>query len=720
VRRTPLAWYQLRWPREITAEQTIQCWRLMAAAAGVPIIVEAVGRPSMVDHYLAVPRGRAGAVVHQLRATIPGLALESVSSRPNVDVRRAVELRLSTHCRSLRTDETSAINRAALIALAHVSRNERLILQWTLGRSLTPISVPNQLDGLSHESLLLELLTAPFGRRQTTDPEVRNALRVKQAEPGWRGLGRIGVQAGSSSRQRQLIGQVIGALRSAEAPGVGFRVLTADPRSLIQANLPWRFPLRLNVDEFASLAAWPVGSTSELPVSAVGSRAIPPTNATARSGRIVGEATFPGHERLLALSPKDSLRHLHVLGPTGSGKSTLFLNLIKQDMVAGRGVVVIEPKGDLINEVLEHIPPERVDDVVLLDPTDSGRPVGMNPLARAGRSPELVADQLLGLFHSLYAANWGPRTSDILGSALLSLARIPGMTLVALPLLLTDANFRRRVLPSIVDPIALEPFWAAFESWSEAERATAIAPSMNKLRPFLLRPELRAIIGQAQPRFDVQEVFTKRKIFLVNLAKGRLGPETSALLGSLVIAQLWQAALGRSAIEPKRRHSVFVYVDEFQDYLKLPVDFADALSQARGLGVGFALGHQYLHQLDPAMRSAVLTNAQSRVAFRLPNEDAKLVATGSKLEPDDFQSLGAFQCYAQLVAGGSVQPWCSARTVLPGPPTSDPAAVRDHSQQNYGFNREEVEAAIRDLVSPRKNHGTDDLAPRRRKARGDS
>uniref|UniRef100_UPI002607463E type IV secretory system conjugative DNA transfer family protein n=1 Tax=Pseudomonas sp. TaxID=306 RepID=UPI002607463E len=401
------------------------------------------------------------------------------------------------------------------------------------------------------------------------------------------------------------------------------------------------------------------------------------------------------------------------LGPTGVGKSTLLLNLITQDMQAGRAVVVIEPKGDLIADVLERIPPERVGDVVLLDPTDTKRPVGLNPLALGGRSPELVADQLLGLFHSLYSAHWGPRTHDIFGASLLTLARLPGMSLAALPLLLTDAGFRRRVVPRVTDPIGLEPFWSGFEAWSEQERATAIAPVMNKLRPLLLRPELRAILGQTSG-FDLRRVFTERKILLVNLSKGLLGPETSALLGSLVVSQLWQAILGRAAIPPERRHPVFVYVDEFQDYLHLPLDFSDALAQARGLGVGFALAHQYIHQLDPAMRSAVLANAQSRIAFRLPSEDARMISAGSSLDAEDFVSLGAFQCYAQLVAQGAIQPWCSLGTLPPSQPFSDPAMIRAASRGSYGADRAAVEAELHQLLFGRRSTDGNDLAPRRR------
>jgi hypothetical protein len=157
-----------------------------------------------------------------------------------------------------------------------------------------------------------------------------------------------------------------------------------------------------------------------------------------------------------------------------------------------------------------------------------------------------------------------------------------------------------------------------------------------------------------------------------------------------------------------------VYVDEFQDYMHLPLDFADALAQARSLAVGFVAAHQYMHQLDPLMRSAVLANAQSRIAFRLPSEDARLLATGGTLVSEDFQSLGAFQCYAQLVAQGAVQPWCSMSTLPAGKPLNDPAAVRAASRERYGVDRAEVEADLCQLLVGRRHSDDDDLAPRRR------
>ncbi len=714
MRSSPLVWYRLRWPREVMAEQMALIFRLLATTAGTPVIIEAISEAGSVSHRLAVPEGRAGSVVQQMRAALPGLDARAGQKRMVEGVNRAVELRLSTRRRPLRTDDPEGVSRAVLTALAHVGRGEMLGLQWVLCRSVIPRTVPSQIDGLAHESWLAGMVAAPFGGPRQPDAELRGALRAKHSEPGWQLVGRLAVGAASKSRQRQLIRQVLGALRTAEAPGVGFRVRSAHPRRFMRPVLPWRAPLRLNVSELAALSAFPVGETASLPVDMIGSRLKAPSGAIPRKGLVIAESTFPGRERPIALSPTDARRHVHALGPSGSGKSTLLLNMVVQAMQAGRAVVVIEPKSDLIAAVLERVPEHRVKDVVVMDPTDTERPVGLNPLASGGRSAELVADQLLGLFHSLYAAHWGPRTQDILGASLLTLARVRGMSLAALPLLLTNAGFRRRVVPLASDPIGLGPFWSSYEAWSEQERTTAIAPTLNKLRPLLMRPEIRGIVGQGKPRFALRQVFTQRKILLVDLAKGQLGPETAALLGSLLIAQLWAAILGRSLVPPERRHTALIVVDEFQDYMRLPLDFADALAQARGLGAAFLLAHQYMHQLDGPMRSSVLANAQSRVAFRLPSEDARIIAADSTLAPEDFQGLAAFECYVQLVAKDTVQPWCSARTLPPTQPISDAGVVRAASRETYGTPREEIDADLQRLILGSQPSAENDLGPRRR------
>jgi hypothetical protein len=714
MRRTPTTWYQLRWPRQVTSDQLHAAFAALTTVSGTPCILEASGSNAEVIHRLGLYGQDRSGLSSQLRDAVPGLGLVPIQ-RPARDVDRAIRLRFSTPARALRTDDPERVTRSVLTALADVGKDEVLTLQWVLGRPLIPTTVPS--DARLTGDPVRDVVSIVVAPQTTLDAEAKKALRDKRSEPGWRALGRLGVQASTAGRQRQLMARLAGALRTAESPGLSLRTRPINPRDVSHATLPWRFPTRLNLSELVAISGWPVGVASTLPVASAGSRALPPSRRIPRSGRVVGTATFPGRERTLALNPSDSLRHTEVLGPTGTGKSTLLVNLIVQDMERHRGVLVLDPKGDLITDVLNRIPDDRVADVVVLDPTDT-EPVGLNPLALSGRPPELVADQLLSVFHNLYAAHWGPRTQDILHAGLLTLARFPGATLAALPLLLSDGRFRRRVMSGIDDPIALGPFWAAYEQWSDAERATATAPVLNKLRPFLLRPQLRAVIGQSAPRFQLNQLFTERKIVLVNLAKGLLGPEASALLGALVLAQFWQATLGRAAIPQALRHPVFVYLDEFADYLQLGTDLGDALGMARGLGAGLILAHQFLHQLDPAMRSAVLANARSRVCFQLAAEDARVMAAGSdQPAPEDFTSLPAFECYLQLVAGGAVQPWCSAAT-LPAPePTSSAASIRAHSAASYGVAVAETEAALRELVVGNERGAAGDLAPRRRGGR---
>jgi hypothetical protein len=712
VRQRTLRWFELHWPREVDAERLVTALRVIAGSTATPVILEAVGVRGGVVHRIAVPETAASMLLKQVRGALPGIGLVQLDGRPSLAVDRAVEVCLSTRIRPLGIDEIDAVCRALLTALSGVEGAESLTLQWQLIGVAPPRPVGNHEGTPSSGSWLADASRALLGGLPPLDADARKSLRSKRSIPGWRVIGRIGTHAASPARQRQLIQHVAAALRSAEAPGVHFVLRSTSARNLVEMKRPWRVPMLLNVAEVATVSSWPVGDTRSLPVIRQTSRPVAPAAAVMSSGRQLGVATFPGRERPVALGVRDSLRHLHVIGPTGVGKSTLLLNLICQDMAAGRAVVVVEPKGDLIADVLARVPAERLHDVVLIDPIDRHAVVGVNPLHGSEQSSELVADQLLGVFHHLYAASWGPRTSDILHASLLSLARTPGMSLAALPLLLGDAGFRRRIVGSLDEPLVLQPFWQSFEAWSEAERTAAIAPVLNKVRPLLVRPSLRAVLGQVSPRFQLRQVFTQRKILLLNLAKGLMGPEAAALLGSIVVAQLWQTALERSAIPATKRHPVFVFLDEFQDYLNLPTDLGDALAQARGLGIGLTLGHQHLGQLSPQMRSAVLANARSRVVFQLAAEDAKAFgASDQVLAAEDFRSLAAFEAYAQLVASDSVQPWLSLRT-LPAPPVSrDPDSVRACSRSEYAISPSHVDQQLQEL---RGSTRVGDLGPRRR------
>jgi hypothetical protein len=710
--KSVLRWFELHWPREVDEERVVNALRLLAASSAKPVILEAIGVRGGVVHRLGVPEASAPMLLQQMRAALPTVGFLCLDDRPSVAVDRAVEVCLSTTTRPLGVAETESVCRALLTALSGVGAGESVVLQWQLIGAAASRSIGNHESTPSSGSWSSEISRAFLGGSPPLDADARSSLRSKRSLPGWRVVGRIGTHAEHPARQRQLIHQVAIALRSAEAPGVRFVLRSTAGRNLVELKRPWRVPMLLNVAELAAVSGWPVGNTRSLPVVRQASRAVAPNAAILSAGRRLGAATFPGRDRPVALGVRDALRHLHVVGPTGVGKSTLLLNLICQDMAAGRAVVLVEPKGDLISEVLARVPAERMSDVVLIDPTDREAVVGVNPLAANGQSSELVADQLLGVFHHLYAASWGPRTSDILHASLLTLARTPGMSLASLPLLLSDAGFRRRIVGGLNEPLVLQPFWQSFDAWSDAERTAATAPVLNKVRPLLIRPSLRAVLGHVSPRFQLRQVFTQRKILLVNLAKGLMGPEAAALLGSIVVAQLWQTAQERSAISAERRHPVFLFVDEFQDYLNLPTDLADALAQARGLGIGLTLAHQHLSQLSPQMRSAVMANARSRVVFQLAAEDAKVFAgSDTTLVPDDFRTLAAFEAYAQLVGGDSVQPWFSLRTLPPPPASSDPDKVRALSRSQYATSLAHVDQQLQELRSGARER---DLGPRRR------
>jgi hypothetical protein len=534
------------------------------------------------------------------------------------------------------------------------------------------------------------------------------ALSAKRSEHAFACVARVGVQAKSGGRVRALAVGVLAGLRAAEAPGVRLSITREQPSRLIDAAVPLlRWPLVMNIAELVGLTGWPVGDEPLPGVPREGARLLRGEAGLAGRGRVIARATAPGDSRQLGLSITDALQHLHVVGPTGTGKSTVLLNLIVQDMAAGRGVVVVDPKGQLVDDVLARVPQGRLGDVVVLDPADAERPVGLNPLAGAAGNPELVADQVLAVFHGLYEKSWGPRTQDILHTSL-----------CALPLLLTNPQIRRRLLAGLDDPIALAPFWAWFDGISDGERHQAIAPVMNKLRPFLLRRRVRGVLGQTTPRFQIEEVFTEQKIVLVSLAKGLLGSEASSLLGSLFVAELWHATLRRAAVPAPMRRPVTVFIDEFQDYLHLPTDLADALAQARGYGVALTLSHQHLGQLSGgAMRSAVLANARSRVCFQLAAEDAQVVARSAngELHADDFQQLGLHEVYLRLVVGGRVTGFASGRTLAPPAAVSDPAAVREASRLRYGQPIADVEAEIARLAAgDEPTDGSVGTRPRRR------
>lgn len=488
---------------------------------------------------------------------------------------------------------------------------------------------------------------------------------------------------------------------------------------MIQRRVPFaEWPGAFNAQELSGLVGWPVGAVAIPGLVLGGCRLVPASPLISRSGTVIADSIFPGDVRPLALDVQARLRHVHVLGPTGTGKSTLLANMILSDIAAGRGVVVLDGRGDLVQTVLERIPVHRERDIVVLDPADSERPVGFNPLhADDADQSEVVVENLVGLFKSLYSHTWGPRLDDILRAALLTLTTAGKATLCEVPLLLNDPSYRRRLVGRLDDPTGLESFWGWYESISDAERQVALGPVMNKVRAITMRARIRSIIGQSEPKLRLSDVLASGKVLLISLASGLLGDEAAALMGALVVAELWHATLARAGMPPEQRRPVMAYIDEWQRFVHLPTPMGEVLAEARGLGLGMVLAHQtVVGQLPEDVRHAVLANARSRVVFQLPSEDARLVAKelGDIFTADDLQGLGAFEVVCQLFAAGSSQPPATARTRPLPEVSSDPDEIRRASRKRYGVDRSEIERAIRN----RQSRGTDAPIGRRRRRGG--
>uniref|UniRef100_UPI002458A04B type IV secretory system conjugative DNA transfer family protein n=1 Tax=Nocardia farcinica TaxID=37329 RepID=UPI002458A04B len=445
----------------------------------------------------------------------------------------------------------------------------------------------------------------------------------------------------------------------------------------------------LSVPELATIAHLP--TEDGLPgLQRAGARALSP----APEIPVGGEHTKPlgmsdtGTRRPVAVKVSDARHHLHILGPTGVGKSTLLARTILDDAEAGRGVIVIDPKGDLVTDVLSRLPSRMGERVVLFDADASSAPPCVNPLdiGRIGRAGmDLAVDNLTTVFRRIFHQWWGPRTDDIMRASLLTLCAQPGTaTLADLPRLLTESAFRSRVTRTTTDPV-LRGFWDSYEQLSDTGRAQLTGPLLNKLRAFLLRPFVRAAIAGGPSTVDFGDVLDHGGICLARLPKGSLGEETSRLVGSLLVARTWQAVTARARVPAADRPDAALVLDEAQNFLNLSTPIEDMLAEARGLRLSLLLAHQNLGQLSRELRDGISANARNKIVFAVSPDDARDLArhTDPWLSEHDLSHLDAFHAAARLLVDGrNARPFTLTTRPLdppiPGRAREISAAARAH------------------------------------------
>ncbi|KDA41066.1 DUF87 domain-containing protein [Frankia sp. B2] len=466
------------------------------------------------------------------------------------------------------------------------------------------------------------------------------------------------------------------------------RLKLPDPPRLLGERRLRRGDL-VSIDELAALAHLPV-DTAVPGLARAGAAAVAPPAGIPDAGpgvKTLGR-TEAGRRRDIGIDVPAARHHLHILGATGSGKSTLLANMILDDATAGRGVVVIDPKGDLVGDLLDRLPAESADRLVLLDPDDAAPPPVLNILD--GRDPGLATDQLVGIFRRIWADSWGPRTDDLLRSTCLTLlsgrrASQPAPTLVDVVDVLVDPRARRAAAARVSDPI-LAGFWTWYAELSDGARAAATGPLMNKLRALLLRGFARDCLASGPSTIDVSAILDRGGILLVRVPKGAIGEDGAQIIGSIVLAKVWQAALRRAALPPARRRDCAAYLDECQNFLTLPGAIEDMLAEARGYRLSMVLAHQHLRQLPGDLADALSTNARSKVFFAVSPRDAAELArhVTPVLSHHDLARLPAFTAATRLIVNGEDSAAFTLRTrplpaAVPGRAAVLRAAARRHT-----------------------------------------
>jgi hypothetical protein len=411
---------------------------------------------------------------------------------------------------------------------------------------------------------------------------------------------------------------------------------------------------------------------------------------------ILGVRDGWGQELPFVLSPHDRRHHLYAIGKSGTGKTTLLRNLILQDIEAGRGVGIIDPHGDLANDLLDHIPRHRIEDVVYFNPADMEYPVGFNLL---GNTPpderHLVASGIVSAFKAIWLDFWGPRLEYILYAAVAALLDCDNVSLLGVQRMLSDGRYRAWVVKQIKDPM-VRSFWVnEFEGYDKKFLHEAIAPIQNKVGKLLMSPHVRNILGQVRSRINARFMMDNGRIFIADVSKGKLGADKSNLVGALLVTQFQLAAMSRADVPEAERRDFFLYVDEFQSFAS--DSFVSILSEARKYRLYLTLSHQYVDQVRPEIRDAVFGNVGSIVAFRVGHRDAKMLeqAFGETCRAGQLTSLGNYEVCAKLLADGQdCEPFLGKTLPPHGKRHGRRQTIIRRSREKYAIRRSVIERKI--------------------------
>ncbi|MEA2113038.1 MAG: type IV secretion system DNA-binding domain-containing protein [Patescibacteria group bacterium] len=547
--------------------------------------------------------------------------------------------------------------------------------------------------------------------------EIIKAIENKAGKAVFNVNVRLLVSAGEQKRAEEMLGHLESVFTQFSAPNINQLKSVQLRKGRGFKKLVYEFSFRifnkkramlLGTEELASIFHFPTAALETPKVKFLKSGQAPPPTNLPKEGVILGRNIYRDEETVVRLQKNDRRRHFYAIGQTGTGKSAFLQNMIEQDVKEGRGVCVLDPHGDLVEKILELTPNNRTEDVIVLNPSDLERPLGLNMLEYDPKYPEqktFAVNELMNIFDKLYdmKTTGGPMFEQYTRNALLLLMDDPSekATLMEVPKVLADKDFRGRLLAKCQNMI-VKDFWEkeAEKAGGDASLANMVPYITSKFNVFIANDYMRPIIGQSESSLDFRKIMDEQKILLVNLSKGKLGDINSSLLGLIVTGKLLMAAFSRIDVPEDERKDFYLYMDEFQNFATDSI--ATILSEARKYRLCLILAHQFIGQLTDEIRNAVFGNVGSIASFRVGAEDAEVLV--KQFEPvfdaNDLINISNFNAYVKLMLNNETSKPFSIATYPPGTGNADAAqAIKELSRLKYGRDRAVVEREIGEKVS---------------------
>ena len=691
-----LSWSEWNWQRPFSEEDVKSLLGQLVGLTRRKSIVFEVRMNKNRVQYLLGTEEQDKRHIHQLIQSHRTIQFSRVSKREKLSVARLVNIKESHY--ALKTDSVENMIRSSLTISKILQPDEIVVVQLVIGAGSPPRPQPKDLPNLSAKWYQVITNNIP-----ELSENSKKLMKQKLNQSTFKCEIRLGVQSRSILRTKEFFDSLLSSFRMMESNAT-IELKPLAIQKLNQAQPSWSFPYSLSVSDLACFMLLPIGEENIAGVPNVHPKLVAPPlgyNVNRKTQRSLAQ-TVESQSRPIQISAQAGKKHTVFLGSTGCGKTTAMSHLILSDITSkNHSVVVVDAKGQLTHELLERTPTEHDEDIVVISPT-SKRIVGINPfeLTKYGIEPEVIADYLLELLKGLYPEHFGIYSLDILSHSFLTLARIPNTSLVMLPSLLTNQSFRNKLLRELKDPIGLESFWNWFELLSETQRHQMLNPILNKFRQFLLRPQLRAMLGQTNPNFSLAEIFKSRKIVLIPLNKAIIGSESAKLIGSLITSMLWMLILRQSSVEPSKRQSVFIYIDETPSFLGIPnANLDEALSQSRQFNVGWNIGFQHLAQMSPQLKAGIESNVANKIVFGLNLDEAREMAKYTlEIDKEDFYSLPPFWAYIRTEISPNTYRWLIGKTYPPKPKIRDSRTPFLNSLSRYGQDISEIESQFENYI----------------------